>query len=467
MLFLDDSPPASVVPSHDPRVDATVNVVNWEILRALACQPYPAQSAYWGDQISGGHNVPDTVVVRVPLRLPNNLTVEHSEALCSRIASEVATMQYIEAYTSIPIPHILHYNTEADGGGAASPYMIMTKVEGSPLCFVWDKMEDTKRDAVLRQIVDIYLELSSHRFDKIGALFKRDGVGKDAWYLKPLSYITDPDYPSPGQSSLGTMHSSGTDHWMAYSNAYLEKISNEDFGSDMKPYFYAHVWFLQSLIPSLYDNSLDAKGFPLMPADFHSQNIMVTDVDSVPRIVAVIDWEFSSTAATSSFAQYPLFIVDHPQWDDDHPLRSRNLRDQAKFNVFMNEAEGRRKPDGGHRLSNAFANCYNLYLFEQSIQYPPHGDVLYYQTTSRFDKEVKVWNELSTLLHDEVSDKSFTRQSIKDFILANRWRLAGDSKALKWVASEDKLNACLHTSPRLPHLTYLQTNSCSPTSDQQ
>jgi hypothetical protein len=85
-----------------------------------------------------------------------------------------------------------------------------------------------------------------------------------------------------------------------------------------------------------------------MPTDFHSQNIMVTDVDSVLRIMAVIDWEFSSTAATSSFRQYSLFIVDHPQWVDDHPLRSRNLRDQAKFNVFMNEAEGRREPDGGH-----------------------------------------------------------------------------------------------------------------------
>jgi hypothetical protein len=68
------------------------------------------------------------------------------------------------------------------------------------------------------------------------------------------------------------------------------------------------------------------------------------------------------------------------------------------------------------------------------------------QTMRCFNKEVKVWNEVSTLLHDEVSGKSFTRQSIEDFILMNRWRLAGARKVLKWVASEDELNTCLHTS---------------------
>ena len=65
-------------------------------------------------------------------------------------------MQYIEAYTPIPVPHIIHYNAEASGGGAGSPYIVMSKVEGAPLSSVWDEMEDDKRDAVLRQVVDIY-----------------------------------------------------------------------------------------------------------------------------------------------------------------------------------------------------------------------------------------------------------------------------------------------------------------------
>ena len=60
---------------------------------------------------------------------------------------------------------------------------------------------------------------------------------------------------------------------------------------------------MRSLIPALYDTSLDTTGFPLCPADFHSQNIMISDADTSPRITVVIDWAFSGTHATSSFAQ--------------------------------------------------------------------------------------------------------------------------------------------------------------------
>ena len=67
--------------------------------------------------------------------------------------------------------------------------------------------------------------------------------------------------------------------------------------------------------------SFDIEGFPLCPGDFQSQNIMIIDADASPRISAVLDWEFSGTQGTSSFSQYPFFIDNHPQWEDDHPMR--------------------------------------------------------------------------------------------------------------------------------------------------
>ena len=128
----------------------------------------------------------------------------------------------------------------------------------------------------------------------------------------------------------------------------MQNIADGNFGADNKPDSYAQAWFLRSLIPAFCDPSLDAKGFPLSPCDFHSQNIMITLSESHPRIAAVIDWESSATSPTSFFAQYPLFIVDHPAWKADHPLRSRNVRDQSVFNELMREAlkrlEGRDEP---------------------------------------------------------------------------------------------------------------------------
>jgi hypothetical protein len=104
-----------------------------------------------------------------------------------------------------------------------------------------------------------------------------------------------------------------------------------------------------------------------MHGDFHSQNIFVVDVDTHPRITAIIDWDDTSTRSTSSFAQYPFFIVDHPAWPDDHPLRPRNLRDQASFNRLFAKAEREKFPNSAPSLSRAFANSEGLYLFEQCL----------------------------------------------------------------------------------------------------
>jgi len=78
---------------------------------------------------------------------------------------------------------------------------------------------------------------------------------------------------------------------------------------------------------------------------------MITDVSTHPRITGVIDWEFSAAGFATSFAQYPLYIVDHPAWFEDHPLRERNLRDQATFDELIREAEHIRIPVGSLQLS--------------------------------------------------------------------------------------------------------------------
>ena len=92
---------------------------------------------------------------------------------------------------------------------------------------------------------------------------------------------------------------------------------------------------------------------------------MITLSETYPRIIAVIDWECSTASPTSFFAQYPLFIVDHPAWDDDPPLRIRNVRDRSVFNKLIPEAERKVDLDSGQPLSQAFANSLGPYLFEQ------------------------------------------------------------------------------------------------------
>ena len=457
----------------DLRLEKTVAAVDWDVLASVTRSLFGVISSRWGDQIPGGYNVvrflhlddvrQTVLVVRLPYRPAEGWTIEWVNALASRMSSEVATMRYIATHTNIPVPHVIYNSVEPDGGGVGSPYMVMSRVDGMPLSSVWDNMEDTKREIILRQVIDILLELVFHRFDKIGALFQRDGdnATKQTWYVAPMTH--SPDDNSISKAIPSITFTSALDYWLAYANANLESIHNSNFGLSNKIYQYGHAWFMRSLIPALYNPSLDTAGFPICPGDFHSQNIMIVDADTSPRITAVIDWEFSGTHATSSFAQYPLFIVDHPHWDCDNSLRQRNVHDQAIFNVFMREAEMKRDPEGGLPLSRAFANCRGVYLFEQAIQFPYMFPQVYPQLfahvfgeeksfsvdyylalmhkgilrgeASQFKKEHEVWCEASNMLGDELVSRNMNREEFRRVVQHHMDRFAEEGLVREWLAT--------------------------------
>ena len=162
--------------------ETTIAAVDWNVIASIACRLFEVSDCRWGSQLCGGYNVvrflhmddknSTVLVVRVPYRPEEGWTAQNSKIFASRLSSEVATMQYVRTHTSIPIPRVIHHSVEVDSGGVGSPYMIMTKVDGVALYSVWDDMEDSKREIVLRQVVDILLELASQSFDKLGMLFQ-------------------------------------------------------------------------------------------------------------------------------------------------------------------------------------------------------------------------------------------------------------------------------------------------------
>ena len=462
------------------RVQFTFNIVNWDALSFLAHKLHQVDSSHWGYQTAGGYNLvrflhlhnshDTTLVARVPLRSEDNMSAEHDFAISKRIESEVATMEYVENHTNIPVPHVFHYSAHAEGD-VRSPYILMSKVEGAPLCLVWNDMNNKKRRAILRQVIDILLELWSHRFDKSGVLFKRTGggEGKDGWYVESTSVLADPNDGFQDRL-LTTSYANAADFWLAYVNARLEDICDSTFGSRTKSYLYSRTWFIRSLIPALYDPALDTQGCVLSPGDFHSQNIMITDVDVNPRITAIIDWEFSGPDFVTSFAHYPLFIVDHPLWDEDHPLRERNRQDQATFNELILEAERTRNPVSNVPLSRLISDSYGVYLFEQAIQSPlmfgvvqlllfthvfggdPDFSTKYYEALiekwilrkykERFDMEYKVWLEAREVVGEDVIRVRTAK--FKSLVLEYLDKFDKEGSVHKWLASVN--GTCNETS---------------------
>ena len=157
-------------------------------------------------------------------------------------------MQYVRAHTSIPVPLIIHHSVEVDSGCVG--YIIMTKVDGVALSSIWDDMEDSKREIVLRQVVKILLELASQSFDKLGMLFQQESHNdlKDAWYIGPS--IPGPDNGIV-QASLSKSFTSIVDCWLVYANTKLKIIYQYTVRRAGKIFDYDFTWFLRSLIPTV------------------------------------------------------------------------------------------------------------------------------------------------------------------------------------------------------------------------
>ncbi|KAI0305262.1 hypothetical protein B0F90DRAFT_1702927 [Multifurca ochricompacta] len=84
--------------------------------------------------------------------------------------SEVATMEYIRAYTSIPVPAVYFYDSNPYNrlGGE---YIIMSKAEGIPLSTIYQSMPHKSLLALLDNLASIIIPLFAHRFSNIGSLY--------------------------------------------------------------------------------------------------------------------------------------------------------------------------------------------------------------------------------------------------------------------------------------------------------
>lgn len=356
----------------DERVQVTLDRVDWDTLLAITSRTLSFDNMRWGSHTSGSYNLVRFVhhnedevpvaVVRVPLLPEGELTPEFIQSMEIRYKSETATMTYISTHTAIPVPKVFDSSVSFEGSSVCTPFMILERVDGVSLTSLWDDMPDDARDIVLRQVVKIYLELYSHKFPGIGALMKS---GINEWRVEPFSTIAGVNKSRYTKDALNRVFVSGLDFWANRATARMQKVADQYFGSLGSAQEYGELWFLRSMIPTFIDPNLDLRGFPLAPADFDAQNIFISfpDGPGSPRITGVIDWELTTTECTSVFAQYPFFIVDHPYFDEDDPVRARNKRDQEVFVRLMRDEEIPLNPSTP--LTKAFSQCRVIYLLKQ------------------------------------------------------------------------------------------------------
>jgi len=88
--------------------------------------------------------------------------------------SEVATMEYVRRYTSIPVPKVYAYDSSGDNK-LGFEWIMMEKMAGKPLGDYWDievdRFDMNAKLHIARSVAEWVHELSMLVFDKIGSLY--------------------------------------------------------------------------------------------------------------------------------------------------------------------------------------------------------------------------------------------------------------------------------------------------------
>ncbi|KAL9618894.1 MAG: hypothetical protein Q9160_006419 [Pyrenula sp. 1 TL-2023] len=247
--------------------------------------------------------------------------------------SEVATIDFVDRNTDIPVPKVFAFDASHQND-IGFEWILMQRMPGQPLRKAWRKLSLQAKENLIKQLAYYQSQLFSHKFEKIGNLFKTQSQSEES--KERLVSFTS--------TELALKRAEDT----ATPKFHLGRIvSNVFFWGDhvmqsvpRGPFKTSHEWLRARLQLVLADqerilkNSNDANESEeaketnnlvrrllgmlphILPSNrqeltvlFHDdlsmQNILVDDSGS---LTAIIDWECVSALPLWRACQYPAFL---------------------------------------------------------------------------------------------------------------------------------------------------------------
>ncbi|KLO06344.1 hypothetical protein SCHPADRAFT_838187 [Schizopora paradoxa] len=219
-----------------------------------------------------------------------------------KMESEVATLKYLAEKTSVPVPTVIFWNSDADNAVGAE-YMFISKVPGVSATSIWSEMPIDKKKNLVRQVAENLMKLWSLRFDAIGSLYldkdgndfvvgpivenhflqKCDGVPRVrepfdfSEFRGPFSSISS--YLQSGLRSELRLHSERRDDLIVEAEANPERVESGRRGMEK-------ALELCEIYPGDKPITNDTKEpITLKLGDFRLANIMVNSFLGVPNLI--------------------------------------------------------------------------------------------------------------------------------------------------------------------------------------
>lgn len=100
------------------------------------------------------------------------------------VASEAATLAFLRAH-GVPVPKVLAYSPDQTNA-VGTEYMLLERLEGTPLSGQWFSMDTKTRVKIMRQIVNIERQFMSISFPASGSLYHRRDIDSSQHFI-PVS----------------------------------------------------------------------------------------------------------------------------------------------------------------------------------------------------------------------------------------------------------------------------------------
>jgi len=299
---------------HLPKILEQTTEVQGQFLKV---EPFPDQG---GSFINSVYLVTTTTGEELVLKLENPTWKD------DKTLNEVVSIRYLDKHTSIPVPHIILFESDIESSPFATEYILMNRLKGNPLNHEIENLYQDKERymELLSNLADVLAELKTIQFQEIGNF-------KDLGEFTVEGIVDFPTYTC--NESIGSF-SQYAYHWLNYYYKEMKRLSTE--GHPNKKYFdryipMIHEW-LSSMDMTFLDQSDDV--FVYSHQDFVMKNILVEGTD----VSAVLDWEWSGSALPEF---EPKTGLDFLFTDADRELFSGLLEERGIDNFFASPPENR------------------------------------------------------------------------------------------------------------------------------
>ena len=333
--------------------------------------------------------------------------------------SEVATLTYLLANTSIPVPHVFAWDSTANNE-LGFEWILMERLGGLPLGDVWRQIPWDSKVTLTERLAEIVNQLGNHTFDRIGSLYFQSALANrrdessdkeqgDVDSTDPgsksamnQSYQAAPDKASLPDFAVGPIFSPifyvgvrlylpgdrgpyrSTSEWLkAEINMQLQWVKAgrvegdtsyvKDFEKEV-PEIEAECYRYLSILPTIISDD-ERPEYRLHHGDLNLSNILVDPTTF--EITGIVDWEMINIVPLWRASEYPVFLQDiEPEDDEEPPIPSYEdeediavyTRDQWDYKILRNHFdEAMTRLNGGVDAMSKATTEENVRAFESQI----------------------------------------------------------------------------------------------------